>query len=117
MATRGTIAVEFADGTVRGIYSHWDNNVDHNGKILVESYNCREMAEKLINHGDMSSLADDIEDCVFYHRDSGEELNISYHYRSVDEYVLSHQGEDRDYLWTESEGWVLFENGKMTKIT
>jgi len=117
MATRGTISVEFADGTIRGIYSHWDNYIDHNGKRLMESYANREMAEKLINCGDISSLSSDIEDCVFYHRDLGEALSVSYTYGSIDEYLLSHEGEDYDYLWTESDGWVVVDNGKVIKMT
>ena len=38
MATRSTIALEFADGTVQQVYCHWDGYIDHNGKILFENY-------------------------------------------------------------------------------
>ena len=38
MGTRSTIGLEYPDGTVRGIYCHWDGYPDNNGKILVEHY-------------------------------------------------------------------------------
>ncbi len=34
MATRSTIALEFADGTVEQVYCHWDGYLDHNGALL-----------------------------------------------------------------------------------
>ena len=38
MATRSTIALEFADGTVQQVYCHWDGYLDYNGKLLAEHY-------------------------------------------------------------------------------
>ena len=60
MATRGTIALEFADGTVGMVYSHWDNYLSHNGKILLENYTDPFKLQKLIDLGDLSSLGPDI---------------------------------------------------------
>ncbi len=38
MATRSTIALEFADGTIGQVYAHWDGYLAHNGKMLLEYY-------------------------------------------------------------------------------
>jgi hypothetical protein len=57
MATRSTIALEFADGTVQQVYCHWDGYLEHNGKILFESYQDPFKLRDLIDLGDVSVLA------------------------------------------------------------
>ena len=56
MATRSTIALEFADGTVQQVYCHWDGYLDHNGKILFQHYQDPFKLRDLIDLGDLSSL-------------------------------------------------------------
>lgn len=56
MATRSTIALEFADGTVGQVYAHWDGYLSHNGKILLENYNDPFKLQKLVDFGGVSSL-------------------------------------------------------------
>jgi hypothetical protein len=56
MATRGTIALEFADGTVGMVYSHWDNYLEGTGKILQEHYMDPFKVRQLIDEGNISSL-------------------------------------------------------------
>ncbi|WP_299548704.1 hypothetical protein [uncultured Helicobacter sp.] len=59
MATRSYIFVSegksFTD-QVKGIYCHWDGYVEGVGKTLKEHYNTDELANALINLGDISSL-------------------------------------------------------------
>ena len=38
MATRSTIALEFADGTIGQVYCHWDGYLQHNGRMLLANY-------------------------------------------------------------------------------
>lgn len=86
MSTRSEIAILNSDGTVTGIYCHWDGYVEHNGKILSEHYQKIEKVKKLISGGDLSSLHREIEPtakhsfenpqddvCIYYHRDREEE--------------------------------------------
>ena len=61
MATRGTIAIELADGTVKQIYSHWDNYLFYNGQMLQDHYTDPAKVEALIDGGAISSLAPSIE--------------------------------------------------------
>ena len=60
MATRSTIALEFADGTVGQVYCHWDGYLDHNGKILQEHYMDPFKVRDLVDLGDISSLGPNI---------------------------------------------------------
>ena len=62
MATRSTIALEYADGTVDQVYCHWDGYIDHNGKILFENYSNPFILRDLIDMGDISSLGPNIGD-------------------------------------------------------
>ena len=56
MATRSTIALEFADGTVEQVYCHWDGYLAHNGQILLKHYSNPFILRDLIDMGDVSSL-------------------------------------------------------------
>ena len=56
MATRSTIALEFADGTVEQIYCHWDGYLEHNGQILLKHYSNPFVLRDLIDGGAVSSL-------------------------------------------------------------
>lgn len=60
MATRSTIALEFADGTVQQVYAHWDGYLDGNGKTLQEHYSDPFKLRDLIDLGDISSLGSNI---------------------------------------------------------
>lgn len=62
MATRSTIALEFADGTVQQVYAHWDGYLEGNGKTLFEHYVDPFKLRELIDLGDISSLGDNIGD-------------------------------------------------------
>ena len=60
MATRSTIALEFADGTVQQIYAHFDGYLEHNGRILKEHYSDPFKLAELIELGSISVLAPEI---------------------------------------------------------
>jgi len=77
MSTRSRIAIEKQDGTVESIYCHFDGYLSHNGETLQNHYSTREKMEKLIELGDISSLENTPEETVAYHRDRGEDLNIT----------------------------------------
>jgi hypothetical protein len=60
MATRSTIAIQNADGSVTGIYCHWDGYFGHNGRILQEHYNTEERVRELLALGHLSSLGEEL---------------------------------------------------------
>ena len=125
MATRSTIAVEHADGTVSQVYCHWDGYLSHNGQILVDHYDTQEKAEQLVSLGSMSSLRpkcipdpakkhssinpqDDV--TTYYSRDNGEPFVVPSLYPTVDNYKRNLQCEEYDYLFTEGQ-WEV-SNGR-----
>ena len=74
MSTRSNIAIELpkdkkGNKRVKVIYVHSDGYPYGVGKILVDNYNRRELAELLFEHGDASYLGDTIDECSFYGRD------------------------------------------------
>ena len=60
MATRSAIGHINIDGSVTGVYCHWDGYPEHNGAILKESYTDTQKIRSLIACGDISSLDDEI---------------------------------------------------------
>ena len=117
MGTRSTIAIQNANGTVTGIYCHWDGYIEHNGKILAENYTTEAKVRELIALGDLSSLGDtvgvktDFEDaakgqCVAYGRDRGETGVDADTFDSHAE-LVDQIGQEYDYLFVPGQGWSV----------
>jgi len=100
MATRGTIALEYADGTVQQIYVHWDSYLAGVGQELVDDYSDPFKLDELIAQGDTSTIGDP------YTR-RGEELNIRY-YANFDDYVKNGQREEYDYILRQVDGQAVW---------
>jgi hypothetical protein len=138
MATRSTIALEFADGTVQQVYCHWDGYLAYNGKMLQEHYSNPFILRDLIDLGDLSSLrptigtkhafsqfdlpVDDVEAfkkltedmCTFYGRDRGEEVKVR-KFKNFDDYVANHQYEEYEYILRSVNGvatWFVSDHGR-----
>jgi len=112
MATRATIGRVTDEGYIRYVYSHWDGYLDGVGTTLLENYNTTSQVEELLNHGDVSSLANTIEDTTFYHRDRGEPLN---EVCPLETDSLTDLREEFAYVWTGSE-WVVRVDGIWYKL-
>ena len=117
MGTRSTIAIENADGTVTGIYCHWDGYLSHNGAILQENYTTEEAVRELIALGDLSSLGETVGvktdfinpakgQCVAYGRDRGEKDVAA---KTCDSWtaLLEDFGQEFDYLFVPGKGWTV----------
>ena len=96
MGTRSTIALEFADGTVKQVYCHWDGYLSNNGKILQENYTDPFKVKQLVEQGGMSTLDTEVDGCEFY-TGRGEELSVN-QYKDIAEYFAECQGEEYDYI-------------------
>jgi len=119
MGTRSTIAIQNEDGTVTGIYCHWDGYLSHNGAILQENYTDEAKVRELIALGDLSSLGEKIGDkvdfndygshkgqCVAYGRDRGESgVEAATHDNWTA--LLDNFGQEYDYLFTPGKGWCV----------
>jgi hypothetical protein len=120
MATRSTIALEYADGTVDQIYCHWDGYLDNNGAILRDHYSDPFKLQQLIELGDISSLRPEIgvehpfssigtmdsaeydklygNMTTFYGRDRGETGVGPKRFKDFQEYAREHQREEYEYI-------------------
>ena len=108
MSTRSRIAVLQNDGSVKSIYCHWDGYPSHNGKMLMQHYNSKSLADALVAMGDMSSLDVNIEKSTFYTRDRGEKtpgVNYSNAFEFFED--LGSDWEEYTYLFKNGE-WVCF---------
>lgn len=121
MATRSTIAVQNADGTVTGIYCHWDGYLSHNGRLLQDHYNTEELARELVSVGDISSLNERCKPAegevhsydkpakgvtVYYGRDRGEDKAVA---QTYDHWARMRQenGQEFNYLFIPGQGWFV----------
>ena len=122
MATRSTIALEFADGTIGQVYCHWDGYIEHNGKILFKHYSDPFKLRELIDLGNLSSLAEDIGEkhnfndnvkgqCTFYGRDRGENEVEALYYTDFDTYSLEGNFEEYNYILRRDGVWYVKEDG------
>jgi hypothetical protein len=144
MATRSTIALEFADGTIGQVYSHWDGYLAHNGKMLQEYYSNPFILRDLIDLGDISSLRPTIgtkhpfsqfdngmsteefnalyqDMTTFYGRDRGETNTEARYYNDYLHFLVDGQEEEYDYLLRNINGvatWFVSDhNGDFMLLT
>lgn len=100
MATRSTIALEFADGTVQQVYCHWDGYLSGVGRELVEDYSDPFELRELIDGGDMSCIGEP-------YTDRGEELVVR-KFKDYADYVKRGQDEEYDYILRNIEGKAVW---------
>lgn len=104
MSTRSRVGIKEKDGTVRSVYVHWDGYVAGVGKTLYESYQNVDKIEQLINLGDMSSLASEVEKCEPYTQ-RGEDLNITT--ESLASFKKNWASCDEEYVYLYTDGrWM-----------
>ena len=137
MATRSTIALEFADGTIGQVYAHWDGYLAHNGKMLQEYYSNPFVLRDLIDLGSISSLAPTIgtkrpfshydtelllvefqkqynDMTSFYGRDRGETNTDATYFTDYEHFLVDGQEEEYDYILRNVNGvatWFVSDHG------
>ena len=137
MATRSTISLEFADGTIGQVYCHWDGYLAHNGKMLQEYYTNPFILRDLIDLGSLSSLRPQIgtkhpfsmfeanmtqdefanlyrDMCTFYGRDRGEGQYQATYFKDYEHFLVDGQQEEYDYILQNVNGkptWFVSDHG------
>jgi len=137
MATRSTIALEFADGTIGQVYCHWDGYLSNNGKMLQEYYDNPFILRDLIDLGDISSLRPTIgtkhpfsqfdngmsteefsalyqDMTTFYGRDRGENNTKARYFNDYLHFLVDGQEEEYDYILRNVNGvatWFVSDHG------
>ena len=118
MATRCNIGILNENGSVTGIYCHFDGYPKYVGNILLNHYTNTDIVNKLMNLGDLSSIGENLSTdiphsfndpvegvCVAYGRDRGETDVEARVFNNTDEYQNYADKSGVDYQY-------LFENGK-----
>ena len=118
MATRSTIAMEFADGSVSQVYCHWDGYLSGVGAELVSDYSDPFRLQGIIDGGDMSTIGE-----PYTLRGESIEDTGARRYQNFDEYCAECQQEEYDYIlrpvdgkgvwfvrcWATEGSWVTME--------
>ena len=132
MATRSTIALEFADGTIGQVYCHWDGYPSHTGEILLEHYSDPFKLRELIDHGNLSVIGKDIgfkhpfenpyklgtteynefhirfkDMCLFYRRDRDDYDSRAIFYKNFRDYVDNHEYQEYEYILRTDGNWYV----------
>jgi hypothetical protein len=134
MATRSTIALEFADGTVQQVYCHWDGYLSNNGKLLLENYSNPFVLRDLIDLGDISSLRPTVGEkhdfsrldsdmpaeqyetlygdmTTFYGRDRGETGTDAKKFKDFADYAENFIHEEYAYILRQNGNWYVKQYG------
>jgi hypothetical protein len=108
MATRSNI-VHLTDNGWETIYCHWDGYPAHNGSILLNHYSSSEKVAALVGLGDISSLHENLDDVVAYHRSHGERWEdvkprtFAKDIRGIPDDILENEW---CYAWDGEKWWV-----------
>ena len=119
MGTRSLIGHERDDGSIVGIYCHWDGYPEWNGAILRDYYTDNEKVQRMLTLGDMSSLGREIGEkhpwdqndnhrvCTFYGRDRNERSTSARVCPDIKTFIDSQSDAEYIYLWN-GIGWRCY---------
>ena len=118
MATRSNIAIVNQDKSISSIYCHWDGYPEYVGKLLLNHYTTSDIVNELLNLGNLSILAENVNPtgphsfrnpergvCVAYGRERGEKSQEAIVFEDLGEFEDSASNSWADYQY-------LFDNGK-----
>ena len=127
MGTRAFIGIRNVDGSVTGIYSHWDGYPSYLGRVLHENYDTWKKVIELINLGDVSIVNPRVKPSVrekhdfdkqlgdvtvAYHRDRGEDWASVAPRRYPDILdVVKNSWYDYIYIWEQDQTWYVGKVG------
>jgi hypothetical protein len=106
MATRSTIALEFADGTVQQVYCHFDGYLEGVGAELWRAYTDPFALQKLIEGGDMSSIGEP-------YSNRGEDCPAQ-KFTDFADYQANGQWEEYNYILRQVDGKAQWTVNGMT---
>jgi hypothetical protein len=133
MATRGNIGIINEDGSVTGIYCHWDSYPEYVGKLLLNHYNNTAIVYELMSLGNLSYLAENLYSdnnshsfrnpvdgvCVAYGRDRGETGTNSKTFDNISEFeeFAGNSWADYQYLFNNGKWQYRNHNGTWNELT
>ena len=132
MATRSNIGIVNDNGSVTGIYCHWDGYPEHNGKLLLKHYTDSERINGLMSLGSLSILAENLYStdihtfnnpqegvCVAFGRDRGEKNADSKSFTNISEFekYVNRTTADYQYLFNNGKWQYRNHNGTWNELT
>ena len=111
MATRSTIALEYADGTVDQVYCHFDGYLAHNGQLLLKHYQDPFKVQQVMDLGDLTRLGEDIDKSYFYGRGQGESDVSAIRFPSYDAFLADFHCEEFNYILRRDGHWYVNTQG------
>ena len=124
MATRAIIA-KLDDKGVKAIYNHSDGYLEYAGRILAEHYKDESKVDKLLAHGDVSIIDENIgvkidfndyktryanKQCKFYMRDRGEKYKHAEQLKDETELIEFSNNCDVDFIYMFAYGyWYVYD--------
>src|SRR5574344_1455094 len=110
MGTPCAIGMKMEDGSVRAIRCNYDGYVAGAGVSLGGWYTDATKVEALLALGELSQLAEELADCVAFHRDRHEPMRPAKLFASIEDYLRTAKGEmSADYLYLYDEGcWSVY---------
>jgi len=132
MGTRSYIGIRNNDKTITGIYCHWDGQVNHTGRILLEHYNTDVIVKELMKLGDLSSLQEKLNPntnqphnfqnqqenvCVSYWRDCGQKGTESRMFTNIEKYEsqMNNSGVEFQYLFEHDDSFQFYPQRRANK--
>ena len=103
MATRSTIALQYADGTVDQVYCHWDGYLSGVGSELAADYSDPFRLRELIDGGDMSCIGE-----PYTARGESIEDTGARRFASFNDYARNCQQEEYDYILRQVGGKAVW---------
>lgn len=122
MATRSNIGIVNEDGSITGIYCHWDGYPEYVGKILLNHYNTADIVNNLMKLGNLSSLGENLFPtephsfetpqkgvCVAYGRDRGEKGVESRLFKSLSQFErhMNDSCAEYQYVFDHTGKWAF----------
>ena len=105
MGTRSNIGARQENGTIKAIYCHWDGYPEGVGAVLTEHYNDPAKVKALLNLGDFSSIAENIDEIETYAK-RGETDTEARIYSTREEWLkdIEDSGVEFLYIFEDSYG-------------
>ena len=126
MSTRSMIAIKQADGTIKGMWKHWDGYPSYMCEMFY-SFQSRELAEELVKFGGCESVLS--EEYLQTHLDNYDKSKLT---RLSNGYYIHYgQGEPRVYVnckdcfqedieylyvWDDYNGWVVIDSRALSLL-
>ena len=128
MGTRSLIGKQLNDGSILGVYCHYDGYPEFNGRVLRDNFDTADKVAALIDGGDMSCTWTNAgwgnetlpESGALYYTSRGEKIEDNA--PRVDDNIVEYlnDGEEYAYIFNNFGEWICYDlhdtTAKLTEI-